>query len=228
MTDFLLVFLQMVLVAILVLSLPLWKKSTEAEEEKTRALTVRQALKLTGAPHVMFAFFCYCALEQTAILWASSYLVMHHGLEADRAASLASLYFIGLTVGRFLSGFVTYKLSDTNMIRLGQGLILACIAVMLLPIGVMGTMVGLVLAGLGCAPIYPCIIHSTPEHFGEEHSQALIGIQMASAYTGICVMPPLFGILANHISAGLFPWYILALNALMYLMTEELNRKTAR
>ena len=222
--------IQVVLTAALFLSLPLWKKtgSEAASDTPSKALTLKQTVAIPGAKEVMLGFFCYCALEQTAILWASSYLVMHHGLEADRAASLASLYFIGLTVGRFLSGFVTYKLSDTNMIRLGQGLILAGIAVMLLPIGVMGTMVGLVLAGLGCAPIYPCIIHSTPEHFGEEHSQALIGIQMASAYTGICVMPPLFGILANHISAGLFPWYMLALNALMYLMTEALNRKTAR
>ena len=222
--------IQVVLTAALFLSLPLWKKtgSEATADVPSKALTLKQTVAIPGAKEVMLGFFCYCALEQTAILWASSYLVMHHGLEADRAASLASLYFIGLTVGRFLSGFVTYKLSDTNMIRLGQGLILAGIAVMLLPIGVMGTMVGLVLAGLGCAPIYPCIIHSTPEHFGEEHSQALIGIQMASAYTGICVMPPLFGILANHISAGLFPWYMLALNALMYLMTEELNRKTAR
>jgi fucose permease len=222
--------IQVVLTAALFLSLPLWKKtgSESTADVPSKALTLKQTVAIPGAKEVMLGFFCYCALEQTAILWASSYLVMHHGLEADRAASLASLYFIGLTVGRFLSGFVTYKLSDTNMIRLGQGLILAGIAVMLLPIGVMGTMVGLVLAGLGCAPIYPCIIHSTPEHFGEEHSQALIGIQMASAYTGICVMPPLFGILANHISAGLFPWYMLALNALMYLMTEALNRKTAR
>ena len=222
--------IQVVLTAALFLSLPLWKKtgSEATADVPSKALTLKQTVAIPGAKEVMLGFFCYCALEQTAILWASSYLVMHHGLEADRAASLASLYFIGLTVGRFLSGFVTYKLSDTNMIRLGQGLILAGIAVMLLPIGVMGTMVGLVLAGLGSAPIYPCIIHSTPEHFGEEHSQALIGIQMASAYTGICVMPPLFGILANHISAGLFPWYMLALNALMYLMTEELNRKTAR
>lgn len=221
--------IQLALTAAVFLSIPLWKKTgSEGASVPSGSLTLKQIVAIPGAKQVMVGFFCYCALEQTAILWASSYLVIHHGLDPERSASLASLFFIGLTVGRFLSGFVTYKLSDTDMIRLGEGFILVGVGVMLMPFGIMGTLVGLVLAGLGCAPIYPCIIHSTPAHFGEENSQALIGIQMASAYIGICVMPPLFGVIANHISAGLFPWYLLGLNILMYAMTEALDKKTAK
>lgn len=134
---------------------------------------------------------------------------------------------LGLTAGRLISGFLTYKINDSNMIRLGQSLIVAGIVVMVLPLGTAATIGGLALAGLGCAPIYPCIIHSTPAHFGEENSQAIIGIQMASAYVGICVLPPVFGLIANHISARLLPGYLSAILVLMILMSEGLNRKTA-
>ncbi len=224
--------LQVVLTLILVFSLPLWKtrksENTGEAGSKTAALSLKQIVGIRGAKEVMLAFFCYCALEQTAALWASSYLVMTQGLDTETAASLASLFFIGITVGRFISGFVTYKMNDTNMIRLGQGIIVAGIVVMLLPLGTITSMVGLVLIGLGCAPIYPSIIHSTPDHFGEEKSQAIIGVQMASAYIGTCAMPPLFGLIANHISAGLLPWYLAAINVVMILMCESLTRKTAK
>ena len=221
--------IQVVLTAVVLLSRPLWKNIGSQPEggEPSKPLTLGQIWAIPGAREVMVGFFCYCALEQTAILWASSYFVMRDGLDADTAASLASLFFIGITVGRFLSGFVTYKMNDTNMIRLGQAIIALGVAVMLLPIGMYGTCVGLVLIGFGCAPIYPCIIHSTPAHFGRENSQALIGVQMASAYVGICVMPPLFGLIAQYISAGLLPWYLAAINVVMVLMCEGLNRKTA-
>ena len=221
--------LQAVLTAVLFCSLPLWK-TRKAEPDlngnRSKPLTLKQIFALKGAREVMLAFFCYCALEQTCILWGSSYLVMVNGLDEETAASLASLFMLGLTFGRFLSGFVTYKLNDTNMIRLGEAIIVAGIAVMLLPLGTAATMVGLALIGFGCAPIYPCIIHSTPEHFGEDNSQAIIGIQMASAYVGICCMPPLFGLIANHITPALLPGYLAAINAVMILMSEGLNRKT--
>ena len=222
--------LQLTLTAVLFCTLPLWKtQKSEAASGggKAKPLTVKQIFSLKGAKEVMVAFFCYCALEQTCILWGSSYLVMVNGLDEETAASLASLFMLGLTFGRFLSGFVTYKLNDANMIRLGSAIIVAGVAVMLLPLGHYSTMAGLALMGLGCAPIYPCIIHSTPDHFGEENSQAIIGIQMASAYVGICCMPPLFGILANHIGAFLLPGYLAAILAVMILMCEELNKKTA-
>ncbi len=162
------------------------------------------------------------------MLWASTYLVRHNGMHEDLAASLGSLFFVGMTVGRFISGFLTAKFNDSDMIRLGQGIIGLGVAVMLLPVGNMAAITGLVLIGLGCAPIYPSIIHSTPEHFGEENSQALIGVQMASAYTGSLLMPPMFGLLANHVSISLFPWYIGVILIVMVLMCEQLNRKTAK
>ena len=213
----------------LFLSLPLWKQTAGTGEKGKRAapLSLKQIVAIPGAKEVMAGFFCYCALEQTAILWGSSYFVMKDGLDPDLAASYAALFFLGLTVGRFLSGFATMKVNDTNMIRLGQALIALGIGIMMLPLGVAATMVGLTVIGFGCAPIYPCIIHSTPAHFGEENSQALIGVQMASAYVGICVMPPLFGLIANHISASLLPGYLAIINLGMIVMCEKLNRKTA-
>jgi len=220
--------LQVVLSAVLFFSLPLWKKSA-SETEKTgtaaKPLTLRQVIRIPGAKEVMVAFFCYCGLEQTCILWGSSYFVLQIGLDEETAASLAALFMLGLTSGRFLNGFLTYKLNDTNLIRLGQGIIGLGVVTMLLPFGNLAAMAGLTLMGLGCAPIYPCIIHSTPEHFGEEYSQALIGVQMASAYVGICCMPPLFGLLANHIGTFLLPWYTGMILLLMAFMNERLNRK---
>ena len=221
--------LQVVLAAILFLSLPLWKGRGGGEgAEAGRALTLWEILAIPGAKEVMVTFFGYCALEQTAALWGSSYLVLHQGMDAQRAAGFGCLFFIGMTMGRFLSGFLTMKFSDENMIRMGEGGIFLGIAALFLPLGEWGSLAGLLLIGFGCAPVYPCIIHSTPAHFGAERSQALIGVQMASAYVGTCLAPPVFGLLADHISAGLMPWYLLAILAVMALMHERLVQKTAK
>ena len=220
--------IQVVLSAVLFLSLPLWKqraKEPGANGEPAKPLTMKQIFSIRGAKEVLIAFFCYCALEQTCILWGSSYFVLQIGLDEETAASLASLFMLGLTSGRFLNGFLTYKINDTNLIRLGQAVIAMGVVTLLLPFGKWSAMVGLVLMGLGCAPIYPCIIHSTPERFGAENSQALIGVQMASAYIGICCMPPLFGILANGIGVWMLPWYTGAILVLMVVMCERLNQK---
>ena len=222
--------LQVILTAAIFLSLPLWKKrggESGGEAAKRAPLTLKRIFRIRGTKEVMVAFFCYCALEQTCILWGSSYLVMHHGLAEELAATLASLYMLGITAGRFLSGFLTYKMNDENMIRLGQGIIALGIVTMLLPVGERSAMAGLLLMGLGSAPIYPCVIHSTPAHFGGENSQAIIGVQMASAYLGTFFMPPLFGLIANHISAGLLPLYLAVINVVMILMCERLNKKCA-
>ncbi|MBE6765253.1 MAG: MFS transporter [Ruminococcaceae bacterium] len=222
--------MQVVLSVILFLSVPIWKKNTAQTEEakkNDRALSLREIFAISGAKEVFATFFCYCALEQTAMLWASSYMVLHRGISPQTAAGYASVFFIGITLGRAINGFMTYKFSDTQMIRTGQAIILVGIAAMLLPLGNIVTLAGLVLIGLGCAPIYPCIIHSTPEHFGAERSQAIIGVQMASAYVGICLMPPLFGLIANHITVALLPIYLLVLLVLMWLMHERLQKKTA-
>ena len=196
--------MQLILTAILVFSLPLWKgrengdPGTEAVEAK--ALTLKEIIRIPGAKEVMICFFCYCALEQTAILWSGSYLNLYKGCPRRPRRALPARFFIGITVGRALSGFISMKLSDTQMIRMGQVLIAAGAAAMLLPGPRVFALAGLVVTGLGCAPVYPCIIHSTPDHFGAERSQAVIGVQMASAYVGSCLMPPVFGLIANHIS----------------------------
>ena len=224
--------IQISLTFILLLSLPIWKKrettvSVNGVEVEDKALTLRQVVAIRGVKEVLFFFFCYCALEQVIGLWAGSYLNIYRGLSAELSAKLASMYFLGLTAGRGLSGFISMKLNDTSMIRLGLSIIGIGIIVMLLPMGTVCSIVGLILVGLGCAPVYPCIIHSTPEHFGAENSQAIIGVQMASAYSGICLMPPLFGIIGNNIDMALFPWFSLLLLVVMYFMHEKLVRKTA-
>ncbi len=220
--------LQIALAAILFLSLPLWNGGRRAEAgpspyvQSARPLSLAEVLRIPGAKEVMVTFFCYCAVEQTTGLWASSYLVLRHGLTADEAAGFASLFFVGITAGRALGGFLTVKLHDTQMIRLGQGVILSGLLLFLLPFGQGCALAGLVLIGLGCAPIYPSIIHATPEHFGAEKSQAVIGVQMACAYVGTCLMPPVFGLIANHISAALLPLYLLLILALMTCMHEKM------
>ncbi len=221
---------QIVLTAVLVFSLPLWQSrpSETSADTEAQALSLRQVSALPGAKEVMLCFFCYCALETTAGLWASSYLTLVKGVSAQTAASFASLFYIGITVGRGACGFLTLKLNDTRMIRLGQGILAVGVAALLLPGPQALSLAGLVLVGLGCAPIYPSIIHSTPDHFGADKSQAVIGIQMASAYVGNLIMPPLFGLLANNITPALFPFYLSIMLVLMAVMHEQLVRKTSR
>ncbi len=222
--------IQTVITALLFLSLPLWKKRVSAEdstEADTTPLSLRQVFQISGAKEVMFCFFCYCALETTAGNWASSYLTLTKGISAETAAAFAGLFYTGITVGRALCGFITFKLNDTQMIRLGQAVLGVGVVALLLPGPEFLSLAGLVLIGLGCAPIYPSIIHSTPDHFGADKSQAVIGIQMASAYVGNLVMPPLFGLIANNITPALFPVYLLVLLVIMVLMHEQLTRKTA-
>lgn len=227
--------LQFLLTFILFLTLPLWKgqktserNTSSSEPSQSGSLPLLQIVRISGAKEVMVAFFCYCALEQTTGLWASSYLVLRWGISSEIAARFASLFFIGITVGRAFSGFLTLKLNDVQMIRLGQGITVWGISLLLLPLGKETALLGLILIGLGCAPIYPSIIHSTPEHFGADRSQAMIGVQMASAYVGTCLMPPLFGLIANHVSVFLFPIYLLLILALMVVMHEKLLKEVER
>jgi fucose permease len=223
--------LQIVLTAVLFFSLPLWKNSKTHSSDNTdtnkKPLTLPEIIRIPGAKEVMLCFFCYCALEQTTGLWASSYLTLYKGITPETAASFASLFFIGITIGRALSGFITMRLNNVQMVRLGQIFIAVGIFTMLLPAIQVFSLIGLILIGLGCAPIYPCIIHSTPAHFGAERSQAIIGVQMASAYIGTCLMPPLFGLLANRITVALLPLYLLAVLLIMIIMHELLTRKTS-
>ncbi|MDO5540295.1 MAG: MFS transporter [Eubacteriales bacterium] len=231
--------LQVLLTMVLVVSLPMWKKrslsSRTAGEEVSgneaansdRDLTLREIISIPGAKEVMITFFCYCAVEATTGLWASSYLVLNRGVDAETAARFGSLFYIGITVGRAVNGFLTVKFSDKTLIRMGQSIIAIGTLAMLLPLGDAVALSGLIIIGLGCAPVYPCVIHSTPAHFGADKSQAVIGVQMASAYVGTCLMPPVFGLIAEHISVSLFPVYILAILVLMVMMHEKLEKKTS-
>ena len=220
--------LQIGLTAVLFFSLPLWRgqtkiaRKTGAADTKAAPIPLRHVVMIPGAKEIMLTFFCYCAVEQTANLWASSYLVLHRGVSAETAAGFASLFFVGITAGRFLSGFLTLLLNDTQMIRLGQGLIAVGIITLLLPFGTITSLVGLMLIGLGCAPVYPSIIHATPANFGEDKSQAMIGVQMASAYAGTCLMPPVFGLVANHLGISLLPFYLMVILIVMVFMHERM------
>lgn len=223
--------LQVILTFILFISLPLWKKekkdaASESDATSNHILTLREIFAIPGAKSVMLMFFCYSAIEQTSGLWASSYLVLHKGVAPETAATFASLFYIGITIGRAISGFITMKLNDTQMIRLGQGIILLGVLALFLPLGSTISLIGFILIGLGCAPIYPCIIHSTPDHFGADRSQAIIGVQMASAYVGTCLMPPVFGLIANNITVALLPAYLILFLVLLSVMHEILIQKT--
>ena len=220
--------LQIVLTALLFLSLPVWRihagKAEKSASADAPVLSLRQIFALPGAKCVILAFFCYCAVECTASLWASTYRVDKAGLGAEDAATFGSLFLLGLTVGRAISGFLTFRLRDDDMIRLGEAVILLGVLGMLLPLGRICAMAGLVVTGLGCAPIYPCIIHSTPVHFGAENSQAVIGVQMASAYVGTCLMPPLFGLVAQHVSVLLLPVFLLLMLLAQTVCCEKMRR----
>lgn len=231
--------LQIVLTVMLVLSLPLWKSRRKtggdaaegsdvvsADAAPRKPLGVTGVLAIRGAKEVLVMFLCYCAIEQTAMLWGSSYMVLADGVDKVTAASRIAVLYFGITIGRALSGFLTMRLSDPAMIRLGQALILVGIIVMLLPLpNHLGVYAGLAVLGLGCAPVYPCIIHSTPAYFGEENSQAIVGVQMACAYVGTMLMPPLFGLIAQYVTIRLFPLYLFVFLALMVAMHESLRRK---
>lgn len=223
--------LQIFLTTILFLSIPLWKVTDTTQngnqEIPVKNLSLQQIFRIPGAKEVMVMFFCYCALEQTAGLWASTYLVMHKGIIEETAALFGSLFYIGITVGRLINGFIAFKLNDTQMIRLGFGIISIGTITLLLPLGNTVSLIGLIVIGLGCAPIYPCVIHSTPDHFGADKSQSIVGVQMACAYVGTLCMPPLFGIIANHISVALMPLYLLVILFVMVIMHEHLCKITA-
>ena len=223
---------QTILTAALFLSLPLWKRRRleGAEgESAAKALSLPRAVKIKGVPFVLIMFFGYCALEQAAGLWASSYLVQFRGVDTDTAAWSASLFYLCIAAGRFLCGFVAERLGDRRLIRIGILTMIGGVLLIALPVPYDAfTLAGLLIVGLGCAPVYPSVIHSTPANFGKENSQAIIGIQMASAYVGTTFMPPLFGLIAAHIHIGLYPAFLLALAVLMLCMSEKLNRTVAK
>ena len=221
--------IQIGIAVLLFLTLPVWKVNGKKEMlgEETESVGILSALKIKGVPFLLLGFFAYCAAEATAMGWASTYFVEVKGIEAETAAAYASLFFIGLTTGRFIGGFLMDFFGDRKMILFGTAIAFCGVVCLALPVETEKlSIVGFIVIGLGFAPIYPCIIHSTPSNFGAEHSGAIIGIQMASAYVGSTFMPPLYGLLGKWIGYGMMPIYILLFMALMICMTEKTFRIT--
>lgn len=229
--------LQIILTIVLFICLPLWKKVDQLRAEnaesggisanptKGKALSLKQILALPKAKSIMVCFFCYCGIEQTALLWTASYLVLARGISAEQAASFASIFCLGITVGRAISGFLAIKFSDKQMVWLGQSIILLGLILLIVPLSEILALAAFVLIGLGCAPIYPSLLHSTPDHFGSDLSQSIIGVQMASAYVGSSLMPLLFGLVANHINIKLLPFFLLSLLIGMVFLYKRLVRQ---
>lgn len=234
--------IQLVLTIVLFAALPLWKinqeKNEESITEKKEPKKLKEIFKIKGVAFVLIAFFCYCAVEQTTGLWASSYFVINRGLSNHTAASFVGLFYIGITGGRFLSGFIADKFGDKKMIRLGICGILIGVVFLLIPANQLFSsykmlkeifpLIGLGFVGFGCAPIYPSVIHATPDNFGKENSQAIIGIQMAFAYMGVIIMPALFGIISQYITIALFPIYIMLITLVMFIMSEKMNKLNSK
>ena len=221
-------YIQLGITLLLLVTLPVWKVNKKTEVTPQKHFGLLGALKIKGVPFLLIGFFAYCAAEATAMNWASTYFVEVKGVTAEQAAQLASLFYIGLTAGRFISGFITDKLGDRKMIIIGTVILTCGIITLLIPAPSVVAIIGFVIIGLGCAPIYPCIIHSTPNNFGAENSGSVIGIQMASAYVGSTFIPPLFGLLGRRLGFEIMPIYLAIFAVLMITMTELTFRITAK
>ncbi|MFI3243491.1 MAG: MFS transporter [Akkermansia sp.] len=218
--------MQLALALLLLLTLPLWKSARSRAVETKASQGLLVALRVKKLPYALLAFFGYCALESTAGLWASSYLVQIRGVSPITAASYASLFFIGITLGRVVSGLLTLRLTDRQLILVGITLILIGSIIMLIPLPTEhGGLVALLLIGLGCAPVYPSFIHAVPQLFGSQHAPSIIGLQMASAYLGTSLMPPLFGLMAQAWGIHYYPYFLAALALLMLGMMHQLKNK---
>lgn len=222
-------FIQLGIGLLLLITLPVWKANIQTGDVASESIGLAGALKIKGVPYLLTGFFAYCAAESTAMYWASTYMVEVRNISTERAARFASLFYIGLTIGRFLGGFIMNKLGDRKMIILGTCILSCGIISLLIPTeSSFVPLAGFIIIGFGCAPIYPCIIHSTPYNFGPENSGAIIGIQMTSAYVGTTFIPPLFGVLGNLIGFKVFPVYLLVFVILMISMTELTFKITAK
>lgn len=211
---------------VLLFSLSLWKRETEQKEEdcKTEETGLKQIFKTKGLKIVLVSFLAYCGLEASTGLWASSYLVNAKGISVEAAARGASLFYLGITAGRFISGFITVRIGNLNMIRIGILFGIAGVGLLLFGSTAAGAMLSLVFIGVGCAPVYPAMLHETPNRFGAVLSQSVMGIQMAVAYIGSTFLPPLFGMIASKAGIFVYPVYLAALVTVL-LITSEAARK---
>lgn len=242
--------IQISLTIALFCSLPLWRKHAEDESSaqapnstaeasapapnptashiSKKPLSLKEIFRIPGSKESMASFYGYCALEQTVGLWAGSFMVLSLGMEEKLAASFVALFYFGISFGRFLSGFFTMKWRDEQMVLGGSAIVFLGICLLFTPWSKAMVLPALILIGLGCAPVYPSVIHSTPYNFGAEHSSALIGVQMAAAYVGTLLMPPLFGIFGRAFGMGLFPYYSLLLLLFMIYMYRKMLQVTGK
>ena len=222
-------YIQTGILLVCVLSLPLWKKSgTAADEEELRGgAGVRETLKRPGVLLTLIAFFAYCSGEATCFLWTPSYFAgTKQGLRDETVAAFGSLIFGGLMLGRLISGFVSNRLGDRRLIRIGIAVELAGILLVLLPSAGWGlAALGFVVIGAGMGPVYPAIQHMAPANFGKRYSAAVIGLQMASAYVGSTFMPMVFGHIQQAVGIRIMPLWLLLFAALNLSMLEITYRK---
>ncbi|QOT11986.1 MFS transporter [Paenibacillus sp. JNUCC32] len=230
--------IQFSLVIILLITLPLWKRVAAMREidrpqtenvvdnEKRQQEQIVKAgiFRIRGVKPTLTAFLFYCGVETTVGLWGASYLVGAKHISADTAAIWISLYYGGITLGRLITGFITLKVGNRLLIRYGQLITILGGIILVLPLSASFSLTGFMLIGLGLAPIYPGLLHETPSRFGKEHSAKLMGYQMAVAYTGTTLLPPMFGLVASQTSIGLFPSVVLAFLIFMWLSAEKVNR----
>ena len=205
-------YIQTGIMIVVILSLPLWAKNdNKSDEENVQSVGIRKTIFVPGVIPTLIAFYAYCSGECTCFLWTSSYFAgTKEGLSDGMIASFGSLIFAGLMLGRLISGFVSDKLGDKLLIRVGIAVEILGIIIVMLPVsGYIITAAGFVIIGTGMGPVYPSIQHMAPEKFGKEYSAAVIGLQMSSAYVGSTFMPTVFGILQEHIGIGIMPLYLL-------------------
>ena len=227
--------LQLALVLALFLSLPLWRKVERREEENgeegdtiEKSISFKELMRIKGVKAVLTALFSYIALEASTGYWGASYLVLSKGLSEENAAQWISLFYMGITIGRFLSGFLTMKLKSKELINLGLAIITVGLSILILPLPTILLPIGFFLIGTGCAPIYPSILHETPVNFGKDVSQSLMGIQMGFSYVGATFMPPLCGLIIGRISPKLYPYYLIFFLVAMIIMVTRLYKVTAK
>lgn len=223
--------IQLCIVIVLLATLPLWKRSKREQGDKhaesTPHLSFRKIARLPGVKQMLLGFFCYCTIEVVAGTWGTSFMVTVRNISPENAARWIGLYYIGITAGRFISGLFTLKINNLQLIRLGQIVILLGIVLMLLPYNASIT-TGFMVFGLGCAPIFPSMLHETPRSFGREHSQSIIGMQMASASLASTIMPMIFGSLASAFDFSIFPFFLGALLLISILLIEASKKKSRR
>ena len=221
--------IQVALVVLLIVTFPAWKKAAKDEterEEAKRRLSIKELLALPAAKKILLGLFCYCAIEATVGLWGSSFLVTVRGINAGVAASWVAIYYAGITIGRFLSGILAIKFNSEQLVRLGLALIAVGVGILFMPIPDNMLLVGLFAVGLGLAPVYPSVLHETPNNFGEANSQSMMGIQMGCAYIGITFMPALFGLIASKLGYQTFPYFLGLVLVVMIFMLGKLQGET--